>query len=482
MQAAVAVAAMGLAMVITAAPAAAHGISGRSDLPLPVWQVALASACVVGVSFALLGLLWHQPRLQAAAHGRPFLCGAGWVVGVFAVAARVLGLSAFLVVAFAALRGNVNPSVNIAPTAVYITFWVGMPVLSIAVGDMWRMFNPMPALTTGVEWLVVRIRGGGVLSDESGGGGGVLSDESGGGGGVLSGSVLDPEPTSGHHWWAVVVLTGFVWLELAYFDSASPRAVAVFIVAYTAVMLVGAAVRGRGWARHADGFGVMFACFGAMGPLGRGDGRLRLRWPLAGLASLPVLPGTMALVVVVLGSTSFDGFTRNSLWGDLVFGRRGWELTAYNTVGLVFVIGVVYVVYRAAIERMAAVTGDRADELSDLFAPSLLPICAAYIIAHYFSLLIFEGQGLLAHMSDPFGEGWNLFGTATRSIDYTLMSHSAVAWVQTGSIVVGHILAVIVAHDRALERFPRDLALRSQYPMLYVMILYTFIGLMLMLG
>ena len=501
-----------LAVALTVTPAAAHGLVGRHDLPLPVWQVAWAAVCVVGASFAAVGMLWHRPRLRAAAAGRPVLIpgvrrpggsGGSGIVGKFVVpvlarvlvvSARVSGLIALAVLVFAGLAGDARPLVNITPAAVYIAFWVGMPVLSVLIGDVWRAFNPMPVLASAIDRLAIGVRGGsgvggsGVGEADTGGSGvgEAGAGEVGAAGEAGPGPLAVPigvEPVSDHHWWAVATLAAFVWLELAYVDSSSPRAVAVFLVAYTAVMLSGAAVRGRHWVGRSDGFGVLFSCLSAMGPLARGDeGGLKLRWPMAGLSSLPVFPGISVMVLVVLGSTSFDGFTRSSIWQSVVFGRSGWELAAYNTMGLVFVVGVAFVIYRAAIAVMAAGTGQREGELADLFAPSLLPICVAYIVAHYFSYLIFQGQSLLAQVSDPFGWGWDLFGTAAWQIDYTLMSPTAVAWVQTGAIVVGHILAVVVAHDRALECYSRDRALLSQYPMLVAMISYTFIGLMLMLG
>ena len=489
----------GAAVLGAAAPVAAHGVGGRTDLPVPAWQVAWAAACAVGLSFVAVGWLWRKPRLRAASSGKPLPPAAQRLGRVMAPPARVVGLAVFAVVVFAALRGNVNPSVNIAPAALYIVFWVGLPMLSVLVGDVWRAFNPIPALAGAVDRLTGRIRAdrltGRIRADRSTGR--IRADRSTvrAAGRRTARAGAGPRPgdkrtaqsrgtsAGGHHWWGAAALAGFAWLELAYFDSGSPRAIGVFLVAYTAVMVLGAAAQGEGWARRADGFGVLFGSFGAMGPLGRDyRGRLRRRWPLAGLASLPVLPGTAALVLVALGSTSFDGFTRSSIWLDVISNRRGWELTMVNTAGLVLVIGVVFVIYRAAIAVMALITGERERELADVFVPSLLPIVVAYIVAHYFSYVVFEGQSVLAHASDPFGRGWDIFGTATRQIDYTIISVDAIAWVQTAAIVVGHILAVIVAHDRAVDRYPSHLALRSQYPMLIAMIAYTIIGLLLLLG
>ncbi len=440
---------------LSAAPAAAHGVGGRVDLPLPVWQVIWASTCAVGLSFAAVGWLWEQPRLRAASEGRPLPPAVQRLNRPLALAARAAGLFALAVALYAALQGNVNPSVNIAPAALYIVFWVGLSAVSVAVGDLWRALNPVTALAAAAERLGGLVRGGAGWS----------------------------RPSPDRHWWAAATLLSFAWLELAYFDSGSPRAIGVFLVVYLAVTVLGGAIRGRRWARNADGFGVLFSLLGAVGSLGLDeDGRLRRRWPLSGLAAVPVLPGTAAVVLVALGSTTFDGFTRSSIWLDVISNRRGWELTLANTVGLVFVIGVVCVIYRGAVAVMASVTGDRERDLSDMFVPSLLPIAAAYIVAHYFSYFVIEGQSILAHISDPFGEGWDLFGTATRQIDYTVVSVDTIAWVQTAAIVIGHILGVIVAHDIAVERYPSRLAMRSQYPMLAAMIAYTVIGLLLLFG
>ena len=461
-------------------------MGGRSDLPLPLWQVAWAAACAVAVSFAAVGILWHKPllrtanrvplrriRLRTSATGEESDRFCGLLERSLAVSARSLGLFAFAVVFFAAARGNTNPYVNIAPVAIYVVLWVGIPVVSMAIGDVWQALNPLQTVAAAVDWLVMRIRGG----------------EFSGGEEAADASPSRPDqadaPRSGavvgNHWWAALVLVGFTWLELAYHDPDSPRAIALFLAALTLAIAVGSAVRGRDWVGRADGFAVLFSCLGAMAPLRRGsDGHLHLCWPLTGLASVSTLPGTEAVVLTVLGATAFDSLAGTSIWLDMVFDRRGWELTAYNTVGLLSAVGAVFVVYRAAIAVMAVTTGDRDRELADLFVPSLLPICAAYTVAHYFSLVVFEGQRLLAHTSDPFGRGWNLFGTASNQVNYTAVSPAAIAWVQTAAIVVGHVLGVIAAHDRAVERYPHDLALRSQYPMLAAMITFTVAGLLLL--
>ena len=443
------------ALWTSADPAAAHGVGGRLDLPVPLWQLAWAASFAVAASFVALGMFWNTPRFRAAAAGRqlprPFQLGC-WIQARLVGAVGLLALGVLL---YAGLAGNTNPSVNIAPVAVYIVFWVGLQAVSALVGDVWSHMNPFSTLADGSARLWSRLSG--------------RPDS-------------DADRGAGNEWWAVAAVFVFLWLELAFHDSTNIRLLGAYLAAYTVTLLVGAAVFGRGWLRDAEGFGVLFSKLAAMAPLHRDGGALRLRAPLAGLGVLPIKRGSAAFILVVLGSTTFDGFSRSSMWLDVAAARTGWELTAVNTVGLVFVIFAVFVLYRAAIAAMAAITGDDERELADAFAPSLIPIAAAYTIAHYFSYLLLEGQQIIAHLSDPFGRGWDLFGTATYLVDYTAISTATIAWTQTAAIAVGHVLAVAVAHDRAVERWPRQMAMRSQYPMLAVMIAYTIVGLLLLLG
>ena len=132
---------------------------------------------------------------------------------------------------------------------------------------------------------------------------------------------------------------------------------------------------------------------------------------------------------------------------------------------------------------MAGLTGRPEADLARAFAPSLIPVVVAYSVAHYFSFLVLEGQAVYALASDPFGMGWDLFGTVEYQVNYTWISTSAIAWTQTAAIAAGHAMGVAVAHDRALELFESNrLAVRSQYPMLAAMLFYTVTGLFLLLG
>ena len=272
-------------------------------------------------------------------------------------------------------------------------------------------------------------------------------------------------------------------MELAYHLGAQPRTIGSYLTLYSLVLIAGGWAYGPAWAGRADGFSALFRVIGALAPF-RWDKKLglRLRFPLVGAAHLRLESGTVRLVLVVLGATTFDGFSRSSIWLDVISNRSGWELTVANTGGLAFGIGLVMALYRVAIAVMSRISGESEYELGIAFGPSLIPIMVAYILAHYFSFLVFEGQNLIRLASDPFGLGSDYFGTAGWQVNYTLVSTDLIAWVQTATIAAGHVMAVLLAHDKAIERFSSHLAVRSQYPMLVAMIAFTIGGLYLLLG
>jgi len=185
------------------------------------------------------------------------------------------------------------------------------------------------------------------------------------------------------------------------------------------LVLTAGALWGRESLRKGEAFTALFDLLGHAAPLGRsGDGKPRLRPPLAGLSSLEPSRGLDAVVIVVLGSTTFDGVTRTTWWSDIANRTSGAANTLLGTVGLLWAIGLVAVVYAGAMRATARLTQahDTPAQLSLAFAHSLVPIAFAYSVAHYFSLLVLEGQGIISLISDPFGFGWDLFGTADRDV------------------------------------------------------------------
>jgi len=223
------------------------------------------------------------------------------------------------------------------------------------------------------------------------------------------------------------------------------------------------------------------------------DGVLGVRRPLGGLPSLDRVPGTVAFVTVMIGTVTYDGLSQGQLWSDIssnvvdaLDGIGIGALTASKiagTIGLALGVAVVAGFYRLGIEGARSVGGGLSfRKLEWGFVHSLVPIAAVYVAAHYLTFLLFEGQAIKYLASDPFGQGWDLFGTAHAAIDYSLLSQNGAWYAQVGFVVVGHVAALILAHDRALVLYGGNtkLAVRSQYWMLAVMVGFTSLALWLL--
>lgn len=439
----------------------AHGLGGRSDLPVPLWLALYGGAAAVVVSFVVLGAFWRRPKLTGSTRGRP-LPGIAQRAGnapVTGVVLRALGVVLFAITLLAAVLGPDSSTSNPAPTWLYVWFWVGLVPASLLFGPVWHALNPLRALSSGLA--------------------------------RLSG---DPEqrfvqelPERVGYWPAAAGLFVFVWLELVYERSDDPLTVFVFLALYALVHIRAALRYGNRWYARGDGFEVYSTLLSHLAPLGRDEsGRLVLRNPFEGLASLKSGPGLVAVVAVLLGSTAFDGLTRTEWWGEISARSAGVTSMIVGTAGLLAAIGLVALTYLGA-TRVSAIVSRRTRErllrgLEGRFVHSLVPIVVGYTIAHYFSLLVFQGQAGYILASDPFGLGWDLFGTAEWSIDYLAVSTQAIALIQVGAIVLGHIAGVVAAHDRAVGLFAGADKTRSQYSLLAVMVTYTVGGIALLVG
>jgi hypothetical protein len=160
----------------------------------------------------------------------------------------------------------------------------------------------------------------------------------------------------------------------------------------------------------------------------------------------------------------------------------GWNYTFINTFGLIWMSGIVAIAYVIATTAAAWITDNDRYDAPARYVHSLIPIAFAYEFAHYFTFLLYEGQDIFRLMSDPFGRDWNLFGTVDYVINFTLLSPDTVSWTKISGVIIGHIIAVMLAHDRAIEDNDHGLAVRSQIPMLIVMVAYTATALLLLLA
>ena len=446
----------------------AHGIGVVRDLPIPAIYFFIGAVVVLGASFVLLFLLWRDPVLEKHADGQKLPAVLSRLllsrpVRVLLGAFSVGLLSLTLATAF---FGTTIELLNFAPTFVYVIFWLGIPLLSIVFGNVWSVLSPWRALADAAVW-VIELRG------------------------REARPVLEWTGRWGRYP-AAAALFSFVALELASPRQAYPRTLGIATALYTYWALAGMSVYGRDvWTRYGEGFAVAFGLLARIAPFAARDGSVVVRWPFTGLGGDDRIRGTLLFVAVMLGSTSFDGFSRTSNWQDLINNVRidlvdssqrvvDLATTSLNLGGLVFFVGAILATYLAAVAA-AEKLGHVDRSLVPDFVLPLVPIAAAYMVAHYFSLFLVQGQFIVTLVSDPFGRGWDLFGTVDFAPNLAIVSPETVWYVQVGALVIGHVAGLAIAHDRAVPMFQgRRTALEAQLPMLGLMVLYTLGGMWLL--
>jgi len=467
----------------------AHALAAREDLPIPAWLFAWAASIVLIVSFFALSVAWRDPRFEQE-RWQPLRRGASRaLLGIpTQVICGLIGVFLLGVVVYAGLRGTEAPDRNFALTFVFVTAWLGFPLLSVFLGDVFRPFNPWRAVGRAV-----------------GGGFGALA-------GQRPAHLRYPEALG--RWPAAAGLLAFVWLEVVYGGSSgvavalSPQTTAVAALVYSAYTLLMMALFGtEKWCDRGETFSVYFGMFATLGCLGAREGRLGLRRPLSAATSWALVPGSAAVVIASIATTTFDGAQEGAINGgiesvwewllDVGFGNvAAQRLSA--TIFLALCFAGVWLVYEIGVRGMASVRGAPSrSRLRIAFAHTLIPIAFAYLAAHYFSLFVFQEQAQLTYLlSDPLGTATtNLFGTANSGIDlglfmigtedggidYSVLSANAVWYVQVGVLVAGHVIALTLAHDRAVALWgDYRQAARSQYWMLAVMVAFTCFGLYLL--
>ncbi|MDA0165157.1 fenitrothion hydrolase [Solirubrobacter ginsenosidimutans] len=443
----------------------AHGIVGRADLPIPETLFGAAAAAVLVVSFVALALGWSRPRLKSLPEKDLF---------VFPVALEVLlgalGVIVFLFTVYAGIAGTSGQTDNLAPTMVYVAFWVGVPFASLLLGNVFGVISPWRALGRATGWIGERFTEG-----------------------AMPAPLVYPERLGRLP--AAAGLFGFAICELCWAKATEPGPLAIIMLLYFIAMLVGMSLYGvDAWTRNADAFGVLFGLIGSLSPLGRRaeNGRLYLRVPFTGAAKLTPVNGTMAVLIVSVGSTAFDGAKEGALFNNLAQDLQSFFVDLGLSLGLglelgfvvglagaVLIVAIIWALGMAGMKPPPSVPSRR--ELARAFAHTLIPIAAGYLFAHYFSLLAYNGQDLWRLANDPLGNGADYFGGADATINYGVVSATGIWYVQVAALVIGHVAALVLAHDRALELYgsAKD-ATRSQLVMLALMVAFTCLGLWLL--
>lgn len=423
------------------------------------------------VSFVIVGMFVRNvPR----AHGYPrfdllrYSIGRWLIGGGVATALQLLTLALFIVVVIAGFRGDQNPYKNIAPAMVWIVWWVGLAYVSAFFGDLWALINPWRTIFETAETIYRGITLRPALS------------------------LRLPYPDWLGVWPAVALLLAFSWIELVYPSPAVPSHIASLAVGYSILTLIGMFVFGCDtWLKHGEVFTLVFGTFARFAPIEAGGASnhraLALRPFGAGLIDTrSVSVSTIAFVLLLLATVLYDGVLGAPEWGNLektlaaYLPAGDFGFMAVRTAGLVAFWLVFFGAYVAVAAAMSAMTAGRLSplDMARNFVFTLVPIAIGYHVAHYLTFLLIQGQYIIPLISDPFGFGWNLFGTAGYRVDIATVGARFAWYTAVIAILLGHVAAVYLAHVQAMRTLgTRHDALKSQVPLTALMVVYTFVSL-----
>lgn len=456
-----------------AAGAAAHTFGTVYNLPVPFWMYAYGAGAALVVSFLIVAYYAGVPKAAASARRGDgarrvalFHLGPG-SIGVLRTVS--IGLLALSIVA--GLIGVRNAYTNINMTLFWVVFVLGCFYLTVLIGDFYALANP---------WLALCDIGDRIKS------------------GLFHARVAYPRALG--YYPAFALYVAFIWIEL--FGRTQPRSLAVVLLVYTAVNLAGAALFGKdGWFRYGEFFAVMFRLAGKLAaveyqpdPERRGY-RVLVRQPFAGLKDNAEHGSLLLFVLFMLSSTAYDGIHETLPWVTLFWKDIYPLLTAMINRPYLFFVDFYYYwqwlmlflspfVYLAVylifvwLAKIAAGSATPVRTLALRFAMSLVPIAFVYNVTHYYTLLASQGAAMIRLVSDPFGFGWDIFGTAQALANPIVLDAGGVWHTQVALILLGHIIGVYLAHLEALKCFGSSRrATLSQLPMLVLMVLFTTAGL-----
>lgn len=465
-------AALAAVSLLLPSAAQAHSFGRVYNLPVPFWLYAWGAAAALVASFLVVAYFATAPAPAAATHMRYWM-NPYWIPTRTLKVLSVLGLLACIVTG---LFGSGNSYANFNMTFFWIVFVLGFSYFTALLGGLYAAINPWQVMSEGLERF---------------------------GSGFARGRVQYPQRLGYSP--ALLFYMGFIWIEL--FARTRPFSLAVMLLIYSAINLAGIWLLGRrDWFRYCEFFSVFLRLIAKMAPLeylpGKdgGPSRLRLRAPFAGLLEERAERMSLLLFILfMLSSTAFDGLRETLLWVNLFWvdvyqWLQPWlgakPLQSYTVLQPLYMIWqtlwlllspLIYLALYVSFIWLAKLLTRSPLPLRELvlrFAYSLLPIVLVYNITHYYTLILTQGVKIIPQLSDPFGFGWNLFGTAAWLRVPIIPDAGGVWHTQVGLILFGHIVSVYIAHREALRTFatPR-LATLSQLPMLVLMMCFTTIGL-----
>ena len=385
----------------------AHAV-GADALSAPTWLLAYIGVALVLGTAAALRVTWPGPRYEPVEPGLP--------VGIGVHLGHVIGLLAYAAVVAIAIVGPDSSAANLAPWLIPVV-WVGLPIVCLLAGDVVRHLNPFLPVVAALD------RG-------------------------RSSGRAGTAPS----WTAAVFLAAWSWYLLAYHRPGSPRALAIFLLAYAVAAIAGGLRWGRAWLGSGEAFGALSAAVARIG----------VRWK----RTTPFL-GAALLMVMWIGGTAFDGLTYQPFWLDVLGTSTGWVRTLLNTAGLLWVSAIVggafLLVARVAERGQDESHMDRS--LAEPLGRALVPMAVGWFLGHDLTLLLGEGQNAYALASDPLGRGWDLLGTYDHTVDYSIATEPWVLWTQALLLAAGHIASVVLLHELAMQRLSPRAAMRTTWTM-----------------
>jgi hypothetical protein len=458
--------------------------------PVPLLFCLVAAGFAVVASFILVGYFSRNPRNYS---GYPKINVLKWaivrsVTGTGTILLiQLTSVLLFVLVVSAGFLGNPNPIYNLAPTFIWVIWWVGVAYASAFLGDVWALLNPWKITFSWVETFWRRINSGRSLLP------------------------IMQYPEKAGVWPALFLFLVFAWVENVYSDSIIPARISQMILVYSGFTWVGMILFGKdAWIQHGEAFSLAFGLFARFAPtevrliayestaasgktsdsnlpgtqtksamVNRNERQINLRPFAAGLLDTgKTSTSEMCFVLLLLATVTFDGFTATLPWVNIQNSAARYmpNIMIISTVGLIL-SALIFVGVYWGFGALMSLTGERrlnALDLGKAFVYTLIPIALAYHVAHFLLFLLIQGQLIVPLASDPFGFGWDLLGTANYRLNFQLVSPDIYWFLSVIAIVAGHIIAVFLSHVIALRlHSSRRQALRSQYPMLVLMVGYT---------
>lgn len=428
--------AAGLAAALTtfvAAPVSAHVLGGNVDAPLPFAAYIVGAAIAVALSFVFVAISDDTPTPEPEPRPLRTLPRAlRWLL-------RLVGLAAWLWVVLQTIAGG-DSDAEVASLLLWVYGWVGLALVSSLLGPLWSWLDPFSTLhdigATIVRPLGVRLPG------------------------------RAPWHRKTDAWPAAILMGFFVWLELAA-RVGSGRDLGYVLIGYTLFTLGAMAWYGLDrWRDHGEVFSVWFGLLGRLAPYGlegaRSGGHIRRRGFGSALTHRRWTASQLVILALATGAVIWDGISQTQPYYDFVGDLEGVKETAllFAFVGLLALV-VVVVGKRVGLTAMGA---------------GLVPVTVGYLVAHYLTYLLTEGQRIVVALSDPLQQGWDLLGTARWETQDEWAVSSVVWTIQVTAVVIGHVVGAWLGHSTVRHSRAQGRQV-SQWPLAALMIAMTVLAL-----